>query len=497
MSITVGQTLNPREFDGTGLATGHDHADFFTWLNTISERLKTGGGDAMDLASFDDAASRLLPAAQAAGVVAGLPTAGDPVAKMSDVAAVIAGLSWKEPVLSTTELDDLAIAPPPTVGNRYCINGVGANGFVGHDYEIATCTGTGPFTWSFEVPQVGWAVWDLTIAGDGWVYNGAAWGRAFGREAAEIDYTSGTFPPLSAVNVGAALDELNDTLNLGFPWHIPVIDSTIVDSAAIVGPSPGDRYLINGIGVNDFLGHDNEFAVWNGFSWFFLAPQVSHAVVIDITNNYHLQWDLLGGMWMTGFGLGVSSDGSHSHALSVPLASTSNTVRDTAAGVGIQVFFVIDGNGHGHFESATVGGLGIVVDFGAGAEMVPILSNAVPQGYPVEIDPTQPAALALCVDNSAPPVAGPALPAAALGQFLVSTVDGSSIGVQMLGAPSGGAMLLADDAQAPADILEADLTGAGTPGPKDISTAAVCSDMSCLLAYGTTDTAADHSHTLS
>lgn len=67
-------------------------------------------------------------------------------------------------------------------------------------------------------------------------------------------------------------------------WKESVL-SIELNSANIVSPSTGDRYLINGVGASDFLGHDNEIAEWNGSAWVFEAPTVGTYVSVDDVAN--------------------------------------------------------------------------------------------------------------------------------------------------------------------------------------------------------------------
>lgn len=64
-------------------------------------------------------------------------------------------------------------------------------------------------------------------------------------------------------------------------WKNSALDIEL-DSANIVGPSVGDRYLINGTGVNDFAGQDNKIAEWDGSAWTFsAAPEAGWAISVD------------------------------------------------------------------------------------------------------------------------------------------------------------------------------------------------------------------------
>lgn len=80
------------------------------------------------------------------------------------------------------------------------------------------------------------------------------------------------------------VDDSISTSQVTGEWWASAI-SIELDSANIVGPSTGDRYLINGVGLNDFVGHDYEVAEWNGSSWDFTSPTVGTRIGVDDENT--------------------------------------------------------------------------------------------------------------------------------------------------------------------------------------------------------------------
>jgi hypothetical protein len=183
-------------YEGTCLGKSHNAgialdallAENLTALQAVNSQLEThatrhasAGADPLDVGDLADAGSRLLSTAVAAGVNTGNPSAGDPVAKMSDLTSIAAGIAWKNPVLITT----LLTAPAHVAGERYLINGIGAGpDWTGKDYQIAESDGV---AWSYEdataVGTGGWTVWDFTT--DDAFINvsvGAAWQKRFGME---------------------------------------------------------------------------------------------------------------------------------------------------------------------------------------------------------------------------------------------------------------------------------------------------------------------------
>jgi hypothetical protein len=60
-----------------------------------------------------------------------------------------------------------------------------------------------------------------------------------------------------------------DAQAAGLNWtYTPCIDINL--SAPPVGPTTGDRYIVNPTGSGDWSGHDNDIATWNGSSWDFV-----------------------------------------------------------------------------------------------------------------------------------------------------------------------------------------------------------------------------------
>jgi len=65
----------------------------------------------------------------------------------------------------------------------------------------------------------------------------------------------------------------------GLEWQDSVLDADLLDPPG--GPTSGDRYLINGVGINAWAGQDNSIAEWNGASWDFTAPTTGMHVSAD------------------------------------------------------------------------------------------------------------------------------------------------------------------------------------------------------------------------
>jgi hypothetical protein len=83
----------------------------------------------------------------------------------------------------------------------------------------------------------------------------------------------------STSSLNSAINTLSSTIS-NFEWQPSVLDIEL-DSDNISSPSTGDRYLINGTGLNDFAGQDNKIAEWNGSSWDFTTPTTGMFVSVD------------------------------------------------------------------------------------------------------------------------------------------------------------------------------------------------------------------------
>lgn len=78
-----------------------------------------------------------------------------------------------------------------------------------------------------------------------------------------------------------------------------VKDTTIVDSA-LATATHGFRYVINGVGLNDWAGHDFEIAEYNGVGvpgWVFTTPNDDDVVFSDAQATFY-QFDNGGGTWL-------------------------------------------------------------------------------------------------------------------------------------------------------------------------------------------------------
>lgn len=79
--------------------------------------------------------------------------------------------------------------------------------------------------------------------------------------------------------IDAELGSLSSTIQ-NFEWQESVLSATIIDPTPLT-PSTGDRYLINGVGVADWLAQNNNIAEYNGTSWTFFSPSPGTFVASD------------------------------------------------------------------------------------------------------------------------------------------------------------------------------------------------------------------------
>lgn len=74
-----------------------------------------------------------------------------------------------------------------------------------------------------------------------------------------------------------------------------VIDNTIADSAAVSTPG---RYIVPTTGLaNDFVGHANQYADWDGSTWTFTNATTNDAVLINSGPNAGQVWKFNGTTW--------------------------------------------------------------------------------------------------------------------------------------------------------------------------------------------------------
>ncbi len=97
---------------------------------------------------------------------------------------------------------------------------------------------------------------------------------------------------------GVNLQQVRDEIRLridSLDFQESVLDKDILDSSLIVSPALDDRYLILGTGSNDFLGHDNEIAQWNGSAWEFITPDEGFQVPVEDESNANYRYTA--GVW--------------------------------------------------------------------------------------------------------------------------------------------------------------------------------------------------------
>jgi len=75
-----------------------------------------------------------------------------------------------------------------------------------------------------------------------------------------------------------------DDIFLQLEWQDSVLDADTLDPTSLT-PSTGDRYLINGTGVNGWAGQDNKIAEWNGSAWIYTTPTIGMRVGADDEPN--------------------------------------------------------------------------------------------------------------------------------------------------------------------------------------------------------------------
>jgi len=76
------------------------------------------------------------------------------------------------------------------------------------------------------------------------------------------------------------VDEQIQAKVAGIEWQDSCL-SVELDSASILSPSAGERFLIAGVGAGDFLGHDNAIAEYTGSAYSFTSAKLGMYVSVD------------------------------------------------------------------------------------------------------------------------------------------------------------------------------------------------------------------------
>lgn len=71
------------------------------------------------------------------------------------------------------------------------------------------------------------------------------------------------------------------TVTSGLDWQPSVLG---YQSTPPVGPTSGDRYIVEPTGTGDWAGQDNAIAEWDGSAWAFTAPNEGYAATVEDEN---------------------------------------------------------------------------------------------------------------------------------------------------------------------------------------------------------------------
>jgi len=74
--------------------------------------------------------------------------------------------------------------------------------------------------------------------------------------------------------------------HIASPWELPVTDYTVTDPASLT-PVLNQRYLVPAGAVNDWAGHDEQIATWNGSAWEFQTASEGWAVYNKTPNSIY------------------------------------------------------------------------------------------------------------------------------------------------------------------------------------------------------------------
>ncbi len=174
------------------------------------------------------------------------------------------------------------------LGGRYAVLNPASGAWAGHDGEIATCTGSNPWTWGFETPADGYLmawrhcetgneIWEFEgyyrrdAASSNWLTTTAiGWTRKRPREIERItdDGENGQRARLKG-KTGNQNPYLGRYLTVGTaPPETPFVDG---------------YYGVQASATGDWAGQDGKLAKWNGTSWSFYALASGTQILFNST----------------------------------------------------------------------------------------------------------------------------------------------------------------------------------------------------------------------
>jgi hypothetical protein len=92
------------------------------------------------------------------------------------------------------------------------------------------------------------------------------------------------------------LDQIKSKIQ-GLDWKESVLDKDILDPPGV--PALGDRYLINGVGINGWVGKDNQIAEWDGAAWVYTVPNEGATTMVEDENKFYTFDGATWALWET------------------------------------------------------------------------------------------------------------------------------------------------------------------------------------------------------
>ena len=77
------------------------------------------------------------------------------------------------------------------------------------------------------------------------------------------------------------------TKNISSPWELPTEDYLTLDPSTL-SPSQWERHLVPANAINDWLGHDQDVAQWNGTAWEFVTPEKGWSTYLKSENLVYM-----------------------------------------------------------------------------------------------------------------------------------------------------------------------------------------------------------------
>ena len=162
------------------------------------------------------------------------------------------------------------------VGEKYAVLKTAAGAWAGHDGEIATCTGTGPETWSFNTPADGYLIEQSSYSSGTHKWKGIQYRR---RDASATDWPIATdvgwtrkYPrQIERIGDGGANGQRARLAGVSSNSNDGGTRYMTVQTAPPTIPYTNAKYGVQAGATGAWAGQAGKLATWNGAAWSFAA----------------------------------------------------------------------------------------------------------------------------------------------------------------------------------------------------------------------------------